>query len=119
MNQRIEASSPFVTPQQWKACGGEPLDLRGRDVFGGLDLSETKDLTALVLIGCDIRDGSWSAQPTFWLPAQGLADKARADRVPYDTWQAKVSLSKKVEAEKQQLTRLFCERDARNDAVPP
>src|SRR5215472_14691961 len=27
---------------QWKACAGEPLDLRGRDVFGGLDLSETK-----------------------------------------------------------------------------
>jgi phage terminase large subunit-like protein len=89
LNQRVEASSPFVTPQQWKACGGEPFDLRGRDVFGGLDLSETKDLTALVLIGCDIRDRSWSAQPTFWLPAQGLADKARADRVPYDTWQAK------------------------------
>jgi phage terminase large subunit-like protein len=89
LNQRVEASSPFVTPQEWKACGGEPLDLRGRDVFGGLDLSETKDLTALVLIGCDIRDGSWSAQPTFWLPAQGLADKARADRVPYDVWHAK------------------------------
>jgi len=89
LNQRIEASSPFVTPQQWKACGGEPLDLRGRDVFGGLDLSETKDLTALVLIGCDISDGSWSAQCTFWLPAEGLRDKAKADRVPYDVWAAK------------------------------
>jgi phage terminase large subunit-like protein len=48
LNQRVEASAPFVTPQQWKACNAEPLDLRGRDVFGGLDLSETKDLTALV-----------------------------------------------------------------------
>ena len=89
LNQRVEASSPFVTPQQWKACGGEPLDLRGRDVFGGLDLSETKDLTALVLIGCDIRDGSWSAQPTFWLPHEGLSDKSRSDRIPYDVWAAK------------------------------
>src|SRR5262249_39313315 len=86
LNQRIEASSPFVTPQQWKACGGEPLDLRGRDVFGGLDLSETKDLTALVLIGCDIRDGSWSAQPTFLLPSEGLHDKAKGDHIPYDLW---------------------------------
>jgi phage terminase large subunit-like protein len=51
LNQRVEASSPFVTPVQWKACAGEPLDLRGRDVFAGLDLSETRDLTALVLIG--------------------------------------------------------------------
>jgi phage terminase large subunit-like protein len=89
LNQRIEASSPFVTPQQWKACGGEPLDLRGRDVFAGLDLSETRDLTALVLIGQDIRDGTWHVRPTFWLPSEGLADKAHADRVPYDTWHAK------------------------------
>ena len=25
LNQRVEASSPFVTPAQWKACAGEPL----------------------------------------------------------------------------------------------
>jgi phage terminase large subunit-like protein len=89
LNQRIEASSPFVTPQQWKACAGEPLDLRGRDVFAGLDLSETKDLTALVLISSDIRDGTWHVRPTFWLPSLGLHDKAKSDRVPYDTWAAK------------------------------
>src|SRR5215471_5888537 len=89
LNQRVEASSPFVTPAQWKACAGEPLDLRGRDVFAGLDLSETRDLTALVLLGQDIRDGSWHAVPTFWLPAEGLHDKAKSDRVPYDTWAAK------------------------------
>jgi phage terminase large subunit-like protein len=89
LNQRIEASSPFVTPQQWKACAGEPLDLRGRDVFAGLDLSETRDLTALVLIGCDIADGTWHVRPTFWLPGEGLHDKAKADRVPHDTWHAK------------------------------
>src|SRR5215471_13571852 len=88
LNQRIEASSPFVTPQQWKACAGEPLDLRGRDVFAGLDLSETRDLTALVVIGQDIRDGTWHVRPTFWLPNDGLADKAHADRVPYDSWHA-------------------------------
>ena len=85
-NQRVEASSPFVTAHQWKACSGEPLDLRGRDVFGGLDLSETKALTALVLIGSDIRDGTWHERPTFWLPSQGLYDRARSDRIPYDLW---------------------------------
>jgi phage terminase large subunit-like protein len=25
-------------------------------------------------------------QPTFWLPGQGLAEKAQKDRVPYDVW---------------------------------
>jgi hypothetical protein len=37
------------------AHGGAPLDLRGRDVFGGLDLSSLND--ALVLVGCDIASG--------------------------------------------------------------
>jgi phage terminase large subunit-like protein len=60
--------------------------LRGRDVFGGLDLSETKDLTALVLIGSDIRGGTWHERPTFWLPSEGLYDRARSDRLPYDLW---------------------------------
>jgi phage terminase large subunit-like protein len=44
------------------------------------------DLTALVLVGCDIATGTWHCAPTFWLPAEGLTDKARSDRVPYDLW---------------------------------
>ena len=86
LNQRVEASSPFVAPMQWKACGGEPINLEGREVYGGLDLSEVVDLTALALIGVDVPTGVWSVEPTFWLPAEGLHDKARNDRVPYDTW---------------------------------
>jgi phage terminase large subunit-like protein len=52
-------------------------------------LSETKDLTALVLVGCDISDGCWSVQCTFWLPHEGLSDRSRSDRIPYDLWQQK------------------------------
>jgi phage terminase large subunit-like protein len=85
LNQRVEASSPFVSPMQWKACSDPPRSLRGREVYGGLDLSTTTDLTALVLAGCD-SDGVWDIEPTFWLPAEGLVDKARTDRVPYDVW---------------------------------
>jgi phage terminase large subunit-like protein len=55
-------------------------------VYGGLDLSEVSDLTALVLIGW--RDRKWRVQSTFWLPSEGLAEKAMADRVPYDLWRA-------------------------------
>ena len=73
-----------MTAHQWKACSGEPLDLRGRDVFGGLDLSETKDLTVLVLIGSDIRDGTWHERRTFWLPSERLYDRASSDRIPYE-----------------------------------
>src|SRR5215831_7527563 len=86
LNQRVEASSPFIMPQQWQACAGAPLDLTGRDVFAGLDLSATQDLTALVLIGADITDGTWHCRPTFWRPSEGLHDKSRSDKVSYDLW---------------------------------
>ena len=57
LNQRIEAENPFLTAAQWNACAGEPVDLEGREVYGGLDLSSTADLTALVLIArSDDRD---------------------------------------------------------------
>jgi phage terminase large subunit-like protein len=73
-----------VKPTLWKACAGSVVDLRGHEVYAGLDLSETADLTALVIIGKV--DGVCHVQPTFWLPGKGLAKKARADRIPYDKW---------------------------------
>ena len=88
LNQRVEACNPFVKPVHWKACGGPIFDFESREVYGGLDLSESADLTALVLISRDL-DGVWHVLPTFWLPAEGLAEKAHDDRVPYDTWAAK------------------------------
>ena len=58
--------------------------LEGVPVYGGLDLSCTTDLTALVLIGW--RDGKWRVQPTFWLPSEGLSDKATADQRAVRPW---------------------------------
>lgn len=87
LNQRIDASAPFVAPAVWKACDASPVDdFAGLPVFGGLDLSEVSDLTALVLMAP--KDGVWHVRPTFWLPSEGLREKARADRVPYDVWNA-------------------------------
>jgi phage terminase large subunit-like protein len=82
LNQRVEASAPFVTASVWSASGSAP-DM-GQVLFGGLDLSETNDLTALVLASPG--QGKLSIHPTFWLPEYGLAERARKDRVPYDAW---------------------------------
>ena len=84
LNQRVEVSNPFIAPAVWKACGGPVGPLEAIPLYGGLDLSEAADLTALVLIGK--RDGKWRVQPTFWLPSEGLSEKSVADRVPYDMW---------------------------------
>jgi phage terminase large subunit-like protein len=85
LNQRVEANSPFISLSVWTACGGDTEPLDGVPVYGGLDLSSVSDLTALVLIGRINK--LWHVHPTFWLPGEGLANKARADRVPYDQWQ--------------------------------
>jgi phage terminase large subunit-like protein len=102
LNQRVESRSPFVTRSVWQENGAAPRELEdGAEVFGGLDLSSVSDLTALTLIseskepiGRKYVDGRldsdvkpWDVYPTFWLPENGLAEKSRADRVPYDLWQ--------------------------------
>lgn len=85
LNQRVEAQSPFISRAAWEACAGSvAADWSGRRVYAGLDLSSTTDLTALVL-GTRI-DGVWHIRPVFWLPLEGLAEKSRNDRVPYDLW---------------------------------
>lgn len=87
LNQRVDASSPFVTRSTWESCKGDVPDFDGCDVFGGLDLAEVNDLTAKVLVGKPkSAGGKWVVRPTFWLPREGLREKSRLDRVPYDLW---------------------------------
>jgi phage terminase large subunit-like protein len=86
LNRRVETNNPFVSAPLWRGCGGDVDDLADVDLYGGLDLSAVADLTALVLIGKIER--AWHVMPTFWLPEEGLAEKAARDHVPYDTWKA-------------------------------
>jgi phage terminase large subunit-like protein len=86
LNQRVEIASPFIARAVWDACAAEPRDLRNCTVFGGLDLSESNDLTCLVLVGSDPLDGTWSVLPIFWLPEEGIRERAQKDRVAYDVW---------------------------------
>ena len=48
LNQRVQAHNPFVTKSVWDANGSAQVGGRG-GLYGGLDLSEVNDLTALVL----------------------------------------------------------------------
>lgn len=81
LNQRVEAVSPFVTASVWKDNGAECGPIEKKKVWGGLDLSSVSDLTALELV---TEDGGVHSE--FWLPKEGLAEKSRKDRVPYDLW---------------------------------
>jgi phage terminase large subunit-like protein len=82
LNQRVEAVAPFVSKSVWDANGADPGDAKGLRMWGGLDLSSVHDLTALVGV-----DETGGVHPTFWLPHEGLAEKGRKEKVPYDLWE--------------------------------
>lgn len=84
LNQRIEASSPFLSRSEWSAnCA--PFEVEDGDAcFAGLDLSASRDLTAFVLVFP--KNGLFHVVPQFWLPEDGLTDKAKTEKVPWDLW---------------------------------
>lgn len=88
--QWVEAESPWIGAELWFSAQDKAFDadmLLGRRCWGGLDLSSTQDLTALVLLFEPSEvDPHWRLVPHFWLPNDGLHDKADKDRVPYIAW---------------------------------
>lgn len=121
LNRRVEASNPFISRGVWMLNSGSPLDdFDGLPVYAGLDLSSVNDLTALVLVAQ--HEGAWHVRPVFWLPAEGLADKAAKDRVPYDLWaregllQTTPGRSIEYEFVAEYLAGLFAELDVRKVA---
>ena len=85
LNQRVSTVSPFISRSVWESCSDYPGSLDGRDVFIGLDLSARTDLTSAVAIAMG-DDGYVDVWPFFWTPEQGLVDRAKRDRQPYDVW---------------------------------
>ena len=84
LNQRISTVSPFVSRDVWESCKDIP-ELFDGPWFGGLDLSARTDLTAFVLAGRDDA-GKWHIHARFWAPKEGVLERAKVDRVPYDVW---------------------------------
>ena len=114
LNQRIEIHNVFISRTVWTENGAEPGPLKGKAVYAGLDLSTVADLCALVLLSAE-----GDVHCTFWLPAEGLKEKSRADRVPYDLWAQSGKMTavpgRAIEYEfvAEHLRRVFTECDVR------
>ena len=71
--------------------GNEKIDLpalEGRDCYGGLDLSSTGDITALVLMFPPRdEDEKYILLPFFWVPEETIPQRVKAASVPYDIWE--------------------------------
>ena len=92
LNMRVAQVGLWLAPEAWKSCG-ESIDLElfqhADRVAIGLDLSARNDLTAGVVAVCDgdwETDGTVHLLPFVYCPLDGLEERSRRDRTPYDTW---------------------------------
>jgi len=84
LNKRIDANLQYISDSDWMQCAA-PLDMKelaGKPCYGGLDLSQTTDMSALVLYW----PHNGAVLPFFWLPEEGLFDRDRKEGGHYRTW---------------------------------
>lgn len=88
LNQWTEQADRWIDLALWDMNDAPPdLDaLKGQTCYGGLDLSTTTDLSALVLVFPRL-DG-FDVIPHFWAPLERIRQRSKRDRVPYDQWEA-------------------------------
>jgi phage terminase large subunit-like protein len=87
LNQRVDAHVRFLAKAEWDNNGAsfDHAALAGRTCYGGLDLSQSRDLTAFVLVFPD-GAGRFDVLCRFFLPEHNIREKSDEDRVPYDQW---------------------------------
>lgn len=88
LNRRTKATTQWLSIARWDASAGMVLDSEWKDrqVFGGLDLSTTTDLTAFAF---DADDGEGGiVRPMFWLPEERAEVLERKHRLPFARWAA-------------------------------
>jgi len=91
--QWTQATTAAIKREAWQACVGK-VDLKemvdkGYPCFGGLDLSQTRDFTALSLVWVldATKDAERFASHTFfWTPKGTLAERSAVDQAPYELW---------------------------------
>ncbi|MDR5586026.1 terminase large subunit [Clostridium aquiflavi] len=89
LNQWVKQSVRWMPMDVWNKCSFEVNieKLKGRECYGGLDLSSTNDITAFVLVFPPINeDDKYYVLPFFWIPEDNLKLRVKRDHVPYDVW---------------------------------
>jgi phage terminase large subunit-like protein len=82
-----QRTSRWLQSETWNAAR-RPLryeDYQGQDVYLGLDMGSTYDLTALALLYPQ-PDGSWVLFVRHYMPRKSVEKYSRQDAIPYDQW---------------------------------
>jgi len=84
LDQWVNSAERWMRIETWDACNKRLPKLAGLKCYGGLDLSSTKDLTALALV-FHIGD-KYAVKMHYWIPEATMLQKEKEDRVPYSLW---------------------------------
>lgn len=76
LNMRVSAQSSWIAQRTWMERKGKADFEKGEPVYLGLDLSNTRDLTALVMVSA--QNGT-RVKPFFWKPADTLLEHSARD----------------------------------------
>ena len=91
LNQWTNQAVRWIPLDAWDRCARRAWrfekDLAGRRCFAGVDLSSTRDITAIVYVFPPLVEGGvvdvvWR----FFVPADTMAERVRVARVGYDLW---------------------------------
>jgi len=82
--QWVEQQTRWLPLSHWQQCQGELPDLSNVPCYGGLDLSNTRDLSSFSLVWP--LDGNVYVKTWSWMPKENARERIKTDRVPYDIW---------------------------------
>ena len=86
-NIKQNSSAAWLSVQDVEACCGDelkPEDFRGSYAVGGIDLSQTRDLTSCCIV--IEKGGQLYVLSTFFLPAEKIEEATQRDGVPYSAY---------------------------------
>lgn len=72
----------YIDVKDVQACRTESIDWRGKEVYLGLDLSESNDNTSVSMV-CIDAEGRLYAESFAFIPEERIEEKSQAERVDY------------------------------------
>lgn len=86
VNLWVDAEKTWILDDVWKMCKGTTAQtsLLHCDCWGGLDLSNTTDVTAFVLLFN--QNDKFQILPFFWIPEDKMIEKVKKENINYDMW---------------------------------
>ena len=86
LNLVTDAAQAWISIDDWDRLTPISEDeLVGLECHVGVDLSSTKDLTAVVLV-FRLPDDELAILPRFWIPGDTARTRSDRDRIPYSAW---------------------------------